>query len=103
MVPRRPISPPTRASSTCSRAATPLLLPGRASSGPAPKPPAATSPTGSSPPKAGGRKRRDAGRTNPGLRHLLAIDHPRRAELIDQRAEAGGPESLLEGHLHRAL
>ena len=33
--------------------------PARASSGPAPKPPAATSPTGSSRPKAAGRRRRD--------------------------------------------
>src|ERR1700734_2258501 len=32
----------------------------------------------------------------------LAIDHPRRAELIGQHAEALRPESFLDRHPHRA-
>src|SRR5262249_50889658 len=36
-------------------------------------------------------------------RRFLGIDHPGRAELIDQHAEAMRPESLLDRHMHRAL
>src|SRR3984893_14305312 len=32
---------------------------------------------------------------------LLAVDHPWRAELIDQHAEPGGPERLLDRHPYR--
>jgi len=28
------------------------------------------------------------------------VDHPRRAEAVDDHPEAGGPESLLKRHLH---
>src|SRR5262245_10025880 len=39
-----------------------------------------------------------------GSGHLLfAVDHPGRAELIDQHPEAMRPEGLLDRHLHRAL
>jgi hypothetical protein len=33
----------------------------------------------------------------------LAVDHPGRAELIDQHAEAGGPERFLDRHPHGSV
>src|SRR6516162_10481859 len=36
-----------------------------------------------------------------GLSGFLAVDHRRRAELIDEHAKAGGPKGLLNRHLHR--
>jgi hypothetical protein len=35
--------------------------------------------------------------------HLLAVDRPGYAELIDKRAKADGPEGFLQGHFHRAV
>src|SRR5258708_3372974 len=34
---------------------------------------------------------------------FLAIDHPRRAELVDEHAEADGPESFRDRHRHSPL
>jgi hypothetical protein len=34
---------------------------------------------------------------------LLAINHPRRPKTIDNHAEAGGPECLLQGHTNGAI
>src|SRR3954449_7653914 len=33
-------------------------------------------------------------------RSALAIDHPRHAELIGEHTKAGGPEGLLDRHMH---
>src|SRR5215831_13267588 len=37
------------------------------------------------------------------LGRLLAVYHPGSAELIDQHAETGGPEGLLDRHPHRPV
>jgi hypothetical protein len=39
-------------------------------------------------------------RFNEGLGALLAVDHPRYAEAVDEHAETRGPECFLDRHLH---
>src|SRR5260370_40275740 len=38
-----------------------------------------------------------------GVRRLLAVDHPRRAELIHEHAKTLGPEGFLDRHPHRSF